>query len=118
MSFVIIAAMLASSLPTADIGPKPTMEEFIALAEPAAASRLREPASATFEWPYHLLTGPIGYYTCGRVRGRNSRGVYGEIWISAVVANGRVANSQTEGSNGMLAYLCKKMVKKGELVPR
>jgi len=107
MKFVIIATMLAAPISAADVGPKPTMEAFIALAEPAAASRLREPTSATFKWPYQLLTGPAGHYTCGLVRSRNNAGGYSEIWISAVVANGRVVNSQSAESNGMLATFAK-----------
>lgn len=117
MAFILFAVMLASA-PAADIGPEPAMDEFIALAEPAVASKLIEPSSATFKWPYRLIAGPVGYYTCGLVRARNNRGGYTEIWVSAVVANGKVVNFQSAASNGMLAYACKKQVQKGELVPR
>ncbi len=118
MKFIIIATMLASTTVAPDIGPKPTMEEFVALAEPAAASKLKEPTSASFRWPYQLLNGPVGYYTCGLVRSRNNGGGYSEIWISVVVANGRIVSSQSAESNGMLAWDCKRQVKKGVLIPR
>lgn len=118
MKATLLAIMLASPQIAGDIGPKPTMEEFTAIAEPALTDRLVKPDSATFSWPYQLLTGPAGYYTCGLVRSRNTGKSFSEIWVSAVVANGRVVNTQSAESNGMLAWSCKKKVKSGELIPR
>lgn len=118
MSRIVLAFLLALPQTDVAIGQKPTMEEFAAVAEPELARRLIAPAEATFVWPYQLVTGPAGYYTCGRVTGRNIQGGRTTIWISAVVANGKVVSAQSEGTNRMLAYLCEKRVKSGEFVLR
>jgi hypothetical protein len=117
----VILAIALGSAPApalADIGPEPAMEEFAAVAEAALARKLDRPEKKmTFEWPYRLVAGPAGYYTCGRVYGRKGQGRL-EVWVSAVVTRGQAVNAQWSTSNGMLAWLCKKEVKKGTLVPR
>ncbi|MET1112694.1 MAG: hypothetical protein ABWX67_14330 [Allosphingosinicella sp.] len=120
MIAVILAAALASAPAPAlaDIGPEPAMEEFAALAEAALARKLDRPEKKMiFEWPYRLVAGPAGYYTCGRVHGRRGQGRQ-EVWVSAVVAHGQAVDAQWSTKNGMLAWMCKKEVKKGNLVPR
>ena len=117
----MIAAVLAILLAVSsaeDIGPQPTMEEFIALAEPALASKMKDPQSVTFKWPYKLAAGPAGYATCGLVDTLNKKAERREVWVSTVVANGRVVNSQWSTVNGMLAWDCKRRVSKGTLVAR
>lgn len=120
----MIAAAFAAALASApapapaDIGPEPAMEEFAALAEAELARKLDRPEKKMrFEWPYRLVAGPVGYSTCGRVYGRKGQGSH-DIWVSAVVTRGRVVNAQWSTKNGMLAWLCKKEVKKGTLVAR
>jgi hypothetical protein len=119
MIAVTLAIALASAPPPAlpDIGPEPAMEEFAALAEAALSRKLRKDQHVRFEWPYKLVAGPAGYYTCGRAYARK-RTNGPDVWVSAVVAHGRVVDAQWSTSNGMLAWLCKKEVKKGTLVAR
>ena len=115
-------AILLASAPApvlADIGPEPTMEEFAAAAEAALARKLRKPEKVAFSWPYRLMAGPAGYWTCGRAgsvkamkRGRP------EVWVSAVVAHGRAVDAQWSSHHGMLEYLCKKEIRKGSLIAR
>ena len=118
LSLALASAAAAPAPPTTDIGPQPTMEEFAALAEAALSRKLRKPEKVTFSWPYRLIAGPAGYYTCGRVEPKKKVWPDPDIWVSAVVARGQVVNSQWSTSNGMLAWLCKKDVKKGVLVAR
>ena len=115
---LMLDAAPAAAVP-ADIGPQPTMEEYIALAEPALDAKRKGRRPVTYEWPYRLVAGSAGYYTCGRVdraktKGRGSEG----IWVSARVAQGRVVDAQWSTMNGMLAWLCKREIKKGTLVAR
>ena len=117
MIAVTLAVALAQAPAEADVGPQPTMEEFIALAEPALASKVRGRRSVTFTWPYQLVAGPAGYYTCGRVDAHKRKGREG-VWVSAVVARGQVVNSQWSTRNGMLAWQCKREVSKGTLLAR
>ena len=122
MIALTLAIMLAAEPPAAaDIGPQPSMEEFIALAEPALESKRKGKGRrpVTYEWPYRLVAGPAGYYTCGRVDAARTkaRGAEG-VWVSARVAQGRVVDAQWSTMNGMLAWLCKREIKKGVLVAR
>jgi hypothetical protein len=114
----LIAIALASSAATTEIGPEPSMEEFIAVADPVLAAEVRRPEEVKFAWPYRLNAGPIGYYTCGKVSTYEGKRPREEIWVTAVVANGKVVNTQWSTKNGMLAWSCKQNVKKGILVPR
>jgi hypothetical protein len=114
----IILMALASSVAAGDIGTEPTMEEFVAIAEPALAAEMRDASTLKLKWPYRLKKGPAGYYTCGKVESYKGKPPKEEIWVSAVVANGRAINSQWSTKNGMLAWQCKKLVKSGELVAR
>ena len=118
MIAIALAVLLASAPVDVDIGPPPTMAEFSALAEPALASRLRDPQSAVFRWPYQLVAGPAGYFTCGLIHARDNRGRYSDRWVSAVVAKGQLINYQSADSNGMLAYDCARQVRRGTLIPR
>ena len=116
----VILALALDSAPApvlADIGPEPAMEEFAALAQAALSRKLRKPGKVTFEWPYRLVAGPSGYYTCGRAYAGN-RKAKPEVWVSAVVAHGQAVHSQWSTLNGTLAWQCKKALKKGELVAR
>jgi hypothetical protein len=119
VTLALALALASAPAPAlADIGPEPAMEEFAALAEAALARKLDRPEKKmTFEWPYRLLVGPAGYYTCGRVYGRKRQGRQ-EVWVSAVVAHGQVVDSQWSTLNGMLAWECKRQVKKGVLVAK
>ena len=120
MIALMLAAALASAAPApvlADVGPEPTMEEFAAVAEAALSRKLKKPGKVGFEWPYRLVRGPAGYYTCGRARSLRSKGGP-EVWVSAVVAHGQAVDSQWSTLNGMLAWMCKREVKKGTLVAR
>jgi hypothetical protein len=72
----------------------------------------------TFSWPYKLVAGPAGYWTCGRAEARKRRGRGEDVWVSAVVTRGQVVNAQWSTLNGMLAWECKKQVKKGVIVAR
>ena len=114
-------AMLLAPLPVlADLGPEPTIEEFAGLAEAELAKKLRPDQSIVYTWPYRLVAGPAGYYTCGRAQSARSarRGGKDLVWVSAVVHHGQAVRAQWSTLNGMLAYECKGLVKKGTLVPR
>lgn len=115
---LLLAAEPAATAPsTQDIGLKPTMEEFIALAEPVLAGQVRTKRRVTFVWPYQLAAGPIGYYTCARVDpGRKVRGE--GVWATAVVARGQVVNTQWSTKNGMLAWSCKRGLRDGTFLAR
>ena len=117
----ILSIVFASSsiTPTqADIGAEPTMEHFIALVEPALLTKAKPPQEVTFKWPYRLVAGPAGFYTCGMVATNRGRVPREEIWVSAVVANGHVVSTQWSTSNGMLAWDCKRNVRAGDLKTR
>ncbi|WP_088306891.1 hypothetical protein [Novosphingobium sp. B 225] len=118
----MIGALLALAANTlaapVDIGPEPTMDEFIAIVEPALITEMPASKEVTFVWPYRLLPGGIGYYTCGKVGTFKGRVPREEIWVSAVVAKSKTVNTQWSTKNGMLAWICKRSVKKGELIPR
>jgi hypothetical protein len=100
----------------ADIGPEPTMEAFAALAEPALNAHVRKGQAATYTWPYKLVAGPAGYYTCGLAS--SGRKGAKDVWVSAVVAHAQAVNVQWSTMNGMLAWDCKRHVADGTLVPR
>lgn len=72
----------------------------------------------TFKWPYRLAAGPAGYATCGLVDTLDKKPERRDIWVSAVVANGRVIDFQWSTLNGMIAWDCKRQVGKGVLVAR
>lgn len=118
MIAVTLALALASAPAPAraDIGPEPTMEEFIALAEAKLSLKLRKPQHVTYSWPYKLVAGPAGYFTCGRAEAR--KGKSDDVWVSAVVTRGQVVSAQWSTLNGMLAWECKRQVKKGLIVAR
>ena len=115
---LLLAAQPAATAPSPqDIGPKPTMEEFIAIAEPVLAGQVRTKRRVIFVWPYKLAAGPIGYYTCVRVDpGRKVRGE--GVWASAVVSRGQVVNTQWSTRNGTLAWDCKRKARDGTFVAR
>ncbi|HET9640714.1 MAG TPA: hypothetical protein VFP12_16080 [Allosphingosinicella sp.] len=118
MIAVILAVALAAPAPVqADIGPEPTVEAFAALAEAELNRKLNKPASVTFEWPYRLVAGPAGYYTCGRARSQKKAGGP-QIWVTAVVARGQLVRARWATPDGMLEWDCKRQVKKGALVAR
>ena len=114
----ILLAAAPAAPAQADIGPEPAMDEFIKLVEPVLMTKVRKPEEVTFKWPYRLVAGPAGYYTCGMVATNRGRVPREEIWVSAVVANGQVFSTQWSTSNGMLAWDCKRNVKSGNLVAR
>lgn len=116
--FAIALAASQAAPALADIGGEPAMEQFIALVEPALLSKVPRAKEVTFKWPYRLVAGPAGYYTCGMVATHDGNVPRKEIWVSAVVANGKVVNSQWSTSNGMLAWDCKRNVKSGKLPVR
>jgi hypothetical protein len=100
----------------ADIGPEPTMEAFAALAEPALNAHVRKGGAVTYKWPYKLVAGAAGYYTCGLAS--SGRKGAKDVWVSAVVAHGQAVNVQWSTVNGMLAWDCQRHVRDGSLAPR
>ena len=94
------------------------MEQFVALVEPVLFAKVKKPSEVTFKWPYRLVAGPAGFYTCGMVATNRGRVPREEIWVSAVVANGQVVSTQWSTSNGMLAWDCKRNVRSGTLIAR
>lgn len=113
-----IALLLAGSSAASNIGPQPALEEFSALADPALANQMKPTRAVTFKWPYQLLAGPGGYHTCGLVHTLNNKTERQKVWVSAVVANGKVVDSQWSTLNGMLAWQCENLVRKGALLKR
>ena len=113
---IVLAA--AQATPVQDIGAEPAMEQFAALVEPALLSKSPNAEDVVFKWPYRLVAGPAGYYTCGMVASERGRPPRSEIWVSAVVANGAVVNTQWSTKNGMLAWDCKRHVRSGSLTLR
>jgi hypothetical protein len=116
MAFALASAPGAPARADADIGPEPTAEAFAALAEPELLRKLKKPRQLSFEWPYRLVAGPAGYYTCGQAR--NPRKAGAPAWTTAVVARGRLVSARWAEPGGMIEYDCKRQVKKGELVAR
>jgi hypothetical protein len=114
----LLAIVLAAAAVPVAIGPEPTMDEFITIAEPVLAAEVRKPEEVRFTWPYRLIAGSLGYYTCGKVSSYDGKPPREEIWVAAVVANGKTVSTQWSTKNGMLAWDCKRNVKKGTLVPR
>ncbi len=113
-----IILLVATSPASGSIGPQPNLEEFSAMADAALASKMKDPNSVTFKWPYQLVAGRDGYYTCGLVDTLNKKVERRDVWVSAVVANGQVLSAQWSTDNGMLAWDCEKQVRKGTLLPR
>lgn len=118
MLAVIVAIALTYPPVQANIGPQPTMEEFIALAGPALASEMEDAQSVTFKWPYQLVAGSTGYSTCGLVDTLRNKPERKKVWVLGVVANGRVVDTQWSTRNGMLAWSCETNVRQGRLVKR
>ncbi len=117
----ILATTLAASQAApvkADSGAEPAMEQFIALAEPALLSQAPNAKDVTFKWPYRLVASAAGDYTCGMVATNHGKVPREKIWVSALVANEKVVNSQWSTWNGMLAWDCKRHVRSGKLTPR
>jgi hypothetical protein len=112
-------AMLVAPAPVlADIGPEPTMEDFAAVAEPALAGKVKPRQPVTFKWPYKLVAGPAGYYTCGLASSTKKSSRVKDVWVSAVVAHGQAVNVQWSTMNGMLAYDCKRQIRNGTIAAR
>lgn len=102
----------------------PDMERFRQAAERELRSRMFDPESARFEWPYGFINGtwqppfrkPIeGYWTCGRVNAKNRMGGYtGNHSFVAVVSAGGVVQYVESGTGGdfdILATQCEKAVR-------
>jgi len=120
IAYILAIALAASQAAPiqADSGTEAGMEQFIALVEPALLSKAPKAKDVTFKWPYRLVAGSAGDYTCGMVATHHGKVPREEIWVSAVVANGKVINSQWSTWNGMLAWDCKRHVRSGTLTPR
>lgn len=101
-----------------DAGPKPTMEQAIPIMEAAIRVRLRDPASAQFDWPNDLRRTsatlapkiPPAWFTCGAVNGRNGFGGYsGKTAVIVAIANGQVVYSDMDrGRYRLIANHCAK----------
>lgn len=116
IAFALASAPAPSAPAPADIGAEPTVEAFAAIAEPELLRKLKKPQPVAFEWPYRLVAGPIGYYTCGLARNPKRKGR--DVWTTAVVARGQLVSARWATPDGLLEYECKRQVKKGLLVPR
>lgn len=83
-----------------DSGPIPSIQSAIPMIDDAVKARLKDPDSATFEWPNEFRGGgytPLahghvnGYFTCGSVNAKNGYGGYvGKTAVIVVVSNGSV----------------------------
>lgn len=118
-NIIAIALAASSAGPVqADVGAEPAMEQFIALVEPALLNKSPNAKEVVFKWPYRLVAGPAGYYTCGMVATHRGRAPREDIWVSAVVASGKVTNVEWSTFNGMLAWDCKRNVRSGIFMVR
>lgn len=90
---------------SADAGPRPTIETAQPLIEAAIKSRLKDPDSARFEWPYAFgrtsaalsPNAPDGWFTCGSVNAKNAYGGYaGKTAVMVVISNGQVISAQMD----------------------
>jgi hypothetical protein len=112
-----LALAFAPAPAAGDIGPEPTAEAFAALAEAELLRKLKKPQQLSFEWPYRLVAGPAGYYTCGRARNAG-KPRSPQVWVTALVARGQLVSARWANPGAMLEYDCKQQVKKGVLVAR
>lgn len=88
-----------TTLSNADRVPKAQLAQerrFRRIAADALKDRLRDPASAEFQWPYGFAyqewNSRVGYLTCGKVNARNGFGGYNGFrpFIVMLAADGRV----------------------------
>lgn len=116
-TLTVVSAGLA--IMTAQDAGEPAWPAFQALAEEAIRSKLSDPQSAQFQWPYNFRLGPVGYWTCGLVNAKNMMGGYvGATFFSVVVKDGRVVNSQIADGRDHIAFGCERDVRKGRFTPR
>lgn len=86
--------------------PAPDRQAGTAMIENAVRSGLKDPDSATFEWPngfvfgsYKRLLGPLhtGWITCGTVNAKNGYGGYtGKTAVIGVIRNGSVIETNLD----------------------
>jgi hypothetical protein len=121
MGMLAVAALTGTRGPAVpvDIGPAPAWDAFASMAEVAIRSRLSDPDSSRFQWPYSYATGPNGYWTCGLLNSRNQMGGYtGDQWISVVVKNGAVVDVQFEEDVPGIIRSCNRSVRDGVIRQR
>lgn len=109
-----------------DPGPRPSEQEFVEKATQKLLSSFFDPSAAVVEWPNGLAGGwwkPIlskkipGWFTCGRVNGKNRMGGYvGFHSFVAVMYNGSVVYTEVgSGNYDLLEAQCLKAVSNGIL---
>jgi hypothetical protein len=113
-----------------DVVPAPDFEQARAMTETLIKGTMFDPDSAQFQWDYGFVGGywkPVlqgkryGWWTCGRVNGRNRMGGYvGFRAFAVVIRNGQIVHSQaSEGGNYDFADIqCANAWKQGLLAPR
>lgn len=113
-----------------DVGPAPDFEAARAATEAAIKSTMFDPDSAQFQWDYGFTGGywkPVlqgkkwGWWTCGRVNGRNRLGGYvGFQAFAVVMRNGQIVHYQVgDGSKYDFTEIqCANALKQGLLVRR
>jgi hypothetical protein len=113
----------------APIGPPPDWDRYRELGERAIRSRLVDPDSARFEWPYgysaegfrpFLRGRQRGYATCGTVNAHNRMGGFaGRATFVVVIDDDRIVYSEVGSSRGtdLLAAACERAVSRGRLPP-
>ncbi|MFL6759455.1 PDZ domain-containing protein [Sphingomonas sp.] len=110
-----------------DPGPRPTDQEFVEKATQSLLASFFDPSAAVVEWPNGLAGGwwkPFlskkipGWFTCGRVNGKNRMGGYvGFHDFVAVMHDGAVAYTEVgSGNYDLIAAQCQKAIASG-LIP-
>jgi hypothetical protein len=109
-----------------DPGPRPTDQEFVEKTTQSLLSSFFDPSAAIVEWPNGLAGGwwkPIfskkipGWFTCGRVNGKNRMGGYvGFHSFVAVMHDGAVAYTEVgSGNYDLVESQCQKALASGLL---
>jgi membrane-associated protease RseP (regulator of RpoE activity) len=107
-----------------DPGPRPTDQEFVQKTTESLLSSFFDPSAAIVQWPNGLAGGwwkPFlskkipGWFTCGRVNGKNRMGGYvGFHSFVAVMRDGAVVYTEVgSGDYDMLEAQCQKAISNG-----
>jgi hypothetical protein len=126
---ILSAAVLTiAAKPAPNYGPPPYQLDAIKLAEDHFRTRLIDPESARFEWPFMFVSGTFkpmfkkrqsGFWTCGRVNSRNPMGGYsGAVPVFVLINSGKVVMAELGDPMGdptPASVICDDAKKKGEL---